>query len=172
MWGLHKALDLAGDPIVWVPGDFRTDDLLNIASMNIDARLMYGGKKLTMEEIQERVRKVCKPIVIASKHELVLEKFKYTRDGLRRNEFSSSFDLKNDRGGLRHLQHVLWFVAAIESTSLQNLYKTIETESPQVYNALDLILHIRSWLHLRKKGKNSQSDILSSIHWPELQKQF
>lgn len=77
MWGLHAVLGLSGDPIVWVPGDFRTDDLLNIASMNLDARIISGGKKLTMAEIQDKVKKVCKPIVIASKHELELRKFGY-----------------------------------------------------------------------------------------------
>lgn len=77
MWGLHAALGLSGDPTVWVPGDFRTDDLLNIASMNLDARIISGGEKLTMTEIQDKVKKVCKPIVIASKHELELRKFGY-----------------------------------------------------------------------------------------------
>lgn len=172
MWWLHAALGLDGEPTVWVPWDFRTDDLLNIASMNLDARLIYGGKNFTMAEIQKRVRAVCEPIVIASQHELALHKFIYARGEWGRGEYSVDFDIKKDRWGLRHLQHTLWFVAAMENTSLQNLYKTVKTESPEVYEALDLMLHIRSWLHLTKQKKDKKIDLLYGTQWTSLQEQF
>lgn len=60
------------------------------------------------------------------------------------------FDIKEDRGGLRHLQHILWFLAAIEGTGLQSMYSEVQREDPEVYDALDMMLHIRSWLHLKK----------------------
>ena len=55
-----------------------TNDLLAIASMNLDARVIHGGKNLTLDEIQRKVRDVCEPFFTASRHERELEKFRYS----------------------------------------------------------------------------------------------
>lgn len=77
MWKVLHALDLKGEPTVWVPGDFIKSDLVAIASMNLDARKLHGGNILTLEEIQKKVRAVCEPFFIASRHEEILQNFHY-----------------------------------------------------------------------------------------------
>lgn len=77
MWKVLSALNLKGEPTVWVPGDFMKSDLVTIASMNLDARLLYGGTTLTLQKIQQKVQAVCKPFFIASRHEEILKKFQY-----------------------------------------------------------------------------------------------
>lgn len=77
MWRLLNALDLKGEPTVWVPGDFMKSDLVTIASMNLDARKLHGGNILTIEDIQQKVRAICEPFFIASRHEEILQNFRY-----------------------------------------------------------------------------------------------
>lgn len=171
MWRLLNALDLKGEPTVWVPGDFMKSDLVTIASMNLDARKLHGGNILTIEDIQQKVRAICEPFFIASRHEEILQNFRYWNDG--KNEFKVDFDIKEDRGWLRHLQHILWLLAAIQGIWLQNMYTEIQRKDPEVYQALDLMLHIRSWLHLKKLWtKDRKIDLLSWNMWPELKEQF
>jgi|GEM_PF-3048727 len=97
MWKVFGALGIDGEPTVWVPGDFLQSDLLTIASMNLDARLLYGGTIQTMEEIQKKVRAVCDPFFVASMHEKELQKFSYKNESMERDEFSVDFDIKEDR---------------------------------------------------------------------------
>lgn len=147
-------LNLEGGSMVCVPGDFTggESDLVRIASTHLDMRTLYGGTVLTQRVIQERVREVCDPFFVASRHEQILkEKFGYMSQNTGRTEHHVDFDIKEDRGGLRHLQHALWFIAAIENTNLKSMYGIIKNDNPEVYAALDLFLHIRSWLHLKKR---------------------
>jgi len=171
MWKVLSALNLKGEPTVWVPGDFMKSDLVTIASMNLDARLLYGGTTLTLQKIQQKVQAVCKPFFIASRHEEILKNFQYGNTEW--SEFKVDFDIKEDRGGLRHLQHILWLLAAVEGTGLQSMYTEVQRKDPEVYNALDLMLHIRSWLHLKKLWtKDKKIDLLKGNFWPELKSQF
>lgn len=168
---LFKALSLEGDPVIHVPGEFMAGDLDKIVSMNLDARTLFGGDILTPAEIQRKVRAACDPFVIASRHEETLQQFHY--ENWDKNEFRIDFDIKEDIWGLRHLQHILWFLAAIEGTGLPNMYREIQRKDPEVYNALDLMLHIRSWLHLKKLWtKDRKIDLLTGRFWPELKAQF
>lgn len=77
MWKVLSALNLKGEPTVWVPGDFMRSDLVTIASMNLDTRMLHGGTILTLEEIQKKVQAVCEPFFIASRHEETLQRFQY-----------------------------------------------------------------------------------------------
>jgi hypothetical protein len=76
---LFKALSLKGDPVLHVPGDFRAGDLVKIVSMNLDVRLLFGGNRLTLTDIQKKVRSACEPF-IASRHEAILQKFHYGKE--------------------------------------------------------------------------------------------
>ena len=93
-------LGIKGYPSVLVPGDFRGgDDDITLASLNMDARLLHGGKILTLEEIRKRVRASCEPFYVASRHEQILKKFNYHegRSTGNRNEYDIDFDIKEDR---------------------------------------------------------------------------
>lgn len=94
-------LGLEGEPMVCVPGDFTMEesDLVTIASTNLDMRpLFYGGTGLTQAAVQEKVRAVCDPFFIASRHELILQrKFGYMALGTQRTEHHVDFDIKEDR---------------------------------------------------------------------------
>lgn len=71
------------------------------------------------------------------------------------------------------MQHALWLIAAIENTNLKSMYGVIQKEDPEVYGALDLLLHIRSWLHLKKRLIKSRNiDLLDGNLWQELKGQF
>lgn len=42
--------------------------------MNLDMRVVAGGTVLTESIIQERVRAICEPFFIASRHDLILQR--------------------------------------------------------------------------------------------------
>lgn len=168
---LYDVLGLTGDPTVWVAGDFRTDDLLNISSMNIDSRLIYGWDILTLEEIKKKVESVCTPILMAVKHAEILDnKFSYWKS--LRDVEHVDLDIKKDRWVLRHIQHVLWFIATIENSNRHDLVQKMKHENPEVYNALDLLLHIRSWLHLNIENNDTKIDLLRRCHRQKLEDHF
>lgn len=53
------------------------------------------------------------------------------------------------------------------------MYQIIQQEDPEVYSALDLLLHIRSWVHIKKRSKDAKNiDLLDGGLWPELKLQF
>lgn len=169
---LFSVLELSGDPTIWVAGDFRTDDLRNISSMNIDKRLIQGWDILTLNEIQQKVRNECSPIAMAVQHFKVLEEvYRYWNESIR-DITIVDFDIKEDRWWLRHLQHVIWSIATLEDTNSRILIEKLKTENSAVYDALNLFLHVRSWLHLKKLNHDTNIDLLRGSDWDDLQAQF
>lgn len=86
--------------MVCVSGDFTEEesDLVTIASTNLDMRVLHGSTILTQRAIQEKVRAVCDPFFVASRHERILQKkFGYTGSGTGRTEHHVAFDIKEDR---------------------------------------------------------------------------
>jgi len=70
----------------------------------------------------------------------------------------NSFNIKEDMGGLRHFQLGLRIPHIGSAEALTELYPEVISKNPEVMEAYDFLLKIRSIVHLRRKEKFEESE--------------